>query len=136
MFTNHSNITVFSSKKIGRETFWNAAYLENVNFYGSDQLLVGDKEVKTSDEYIVRVPDAVLQRYRYVDPRTYKSLPLEETSNCFTLQKGDYIVKGYVDINVSSSADIIQNCEAMKIVSVTENLNASAYSRHIKLVVK
>lgn len=134
MLTNNTDITLFCSKKLGREIIWNKHQIKNVNFHGSDQLLVGDKEVERSEEYIVRIPYDALDNY--VDNRTYKALPVEETFNCFTLKKGDYITKDSVDCDVSSSAEIIKNYEALEIVSVTENLSASPYSKHIKLVVK
>lgn len=134
MFTNHTDITLFCSKQMGREKVWSRHELRNVNFHGTDQLLVGDKEVKRAEDYIIRVPAAAL--VHYVDKATYKALPVEETFNCFTLKKGDYIVKGIVDVDVSSSTDIIKNFDALEIVSVTENLSASPFSQHIKLVVK
>lgn len=134
MFTNHTDITLFCSKQMGREKVWSRHELRNVNFHGTDQLLVGDKEVKRAEDYIIRVPAANLEHY--VDKATYKALPVEETFNCFTLKKGDYIVKGIVDVDVSSSTDIIKNFDALEIVSVTENLSASPFSQHIKLVVK
>lgn len=134
MFTNHTDITLFCSKKVGREKVWSVHHLKDVNFHGSDQLLVADKEVKRAEEYIIRIPSSALEHY--VDSTTWKALPIEETFNCFTVNKGDYVVKGLVDCDVSSSADIIKNFDALEIVSVTENLSASPYSQHIKLVVK
>lgn len=134
MFTNHTDITLFCSKQMGREKVWSRHELKDVNFHGTDQFLIGDKEVKRAEDYIIRVPAAAL--VHYVDKATYKALPVEETFNCFTLKKGDYIVKGIVDVDVSSSTDIIKNFDALEIVSVTENLSASPFSQHIKLVVK
>lgn len=134
MFTNHTDITLFCSKQMGREKVWSRHELRNVNFHGTDQHLIGDKEVKRAEDYIIRVPAAALTHY--VDKATYKALPVEETFNCFTLKKGDYIVKGIVDVDVSSSTDIIKNFDALEIASVTENLSASPFSQHIKLVVK
>lgn len=134
MFTNHTNITLFCSKQMGREKVWTSHKLYDVNFHGSDQLIVGDKEVKRDEEYIIRIPMSALKNY--VDNATYKALPVEETFNCFTLKKGDYIVKGIVDPDVSLIGEILKNYYALAIVSVTENLSASPFSQHIKLVVK
>lgn len=134
MFTNHTNITLFCSKAMGREKVWTSHKLYDVNFHGSDQLLVGDKEVKRDEEYIIRVPASALEHY--VDKATYKALPADEAFNCFTLKKGDYIVKSLVEPDFSVISEILKNYEALEIVSVTENLSASPFSQHIKLVVK
>lgn len=134
MLTNHTNITVFCSKKYGRETIWTAHQITDVNWHGSDQLLVGDKEVKKSDNYIIRIPNAALTNY--VDKATHKALQLDEIQNCYTLKKGDYVVKGLIDGDVSSSADILKLDDVYQIIEVVENLTASNFSKHIKLVVK
>lgn len=107
MLTNNTRITVFCSKKQGRETFWFATVLDGVNYHGKDQIIVADKNVSASDEYVIRIPDSVLQTTHYVDPSTYKSLPLGESDNCYTLKKGDYVVKGLVDLDVITVKDIL-----------------------------
>lgn len=136
MLTNFADITIFNARKCGRETVYFKHQVSGVNFHGTDQLLVNDKAVSTSDTFVIRIPDVILRDFHFVDKTTYKSLPLEELQNCFTVQKGDYVVKGLVDEDYSSSADIVKNCEAMQITQITENLHGSAYARHIKLVVK
>ena len=135
MLTNNTRITVFTSKKQGRETFWFATVLDGVNYHGRDQIIVADKNVSASDEYVIRIPDSVLQTTHYVDPSTYKSLPLGESDNCYTLKKGDYVVKGLVDLDVITVKDIL-DAGGQQITQVTDNLSASAFSKHIKLVVK
>lgn len=135
MLTNNTHITVFCSKKQGRETFWFSTALKGVNYHGRDQIIVADKNVSVSDEYVIRIPDSVLKTTHYVDPSTYKSLTLDESDNCYTLKKGDYIVKGYLELDVITVKDIL-DAGGMQITQVTENLSASAFSKHIKLVVK
>lgn len=134
MLTNHTNITVFCSKKVGRETIWNAFKLTDVNWHGTDQAIVGNQEIESSDSYIVRIPNNNLQNY--VDKATYKEMPIEEISNCYTLKKDDYIVKGLVDCDINSSAEILRLDDVYRISEVVENLSASCFSRHIKVVVK
>ena len=63
-------------------------------------------------------------------------LAAEDVMDFFTFNKGDYIVKGIASEDVSSAADILNKYEAHEIMQITENLSASSYSRHIKLVVK
>lgn len=135
MLTNNTRITVFCSKKQGRETFWFATVLDGVNYHGRNQIIVADKNVSASDEYVIRIPDSVLQTTHYVDPSTYKSLPLGESDNCYALKKGDYVVKGLVDLDVITVKDILDT-GGQQITQVTDNLSASAFSKHIKLVVK
>lgn len=134
MMTNHKTITVFCSKTIGRSKTWLHTVLHDVNLHESDQLLVKDKEMASSDEVIVRIPAVLLEHY--VDPYTWKGLSAEESLSFFTLKKGDYVALGEVDGEVSSSTDIISRYNAFEIVKVTDNLSASPYSAHIKLVVK
>ena len=71
-----------------------------------------------------------------MDPYTWKGLSAEEALNFFTLKKGDYVVRGEVDDEVSGSSEIISRYDAFEIIKVTDNLSASSYSRHIKLVIK
>lgn len=134
MLTNHTTITLFCCKKLGRQRIWRRHVLSDVNFHGTDQLLIGDKEVSRNEEYVIRVPAAELEGY--VDTYTWKAMAEEETSNFFTFNKGDYVVKGIVEDDVTSPTELLQNYEAYEITQITENLKATAYSRHIKLVVK
>ena len=134
MLTNNKTITVFCSKTIGRGKTWLRFVLRGVNLHESDQLLVGDKELKASDEINVRIPASLLTNY--VDPYRWKGLSAEEALNFFTLKKGDYVVRGEVDDEVSGSSEIISRYDAFEIIKVTDNLSASSYSRHIKLVIK
>ena len=135
MFTNQSCVTVFTSKRQGRDTYWYRTILKDVNYHGYDQLQVADKGVKDLDTYVVRVPDDVLTANHYVDNVTWRSLPLNEADSCFTLKKGDYVVKGSVDIDNINEKTIL-DAGGMKIMQVTENLSASPYSKHVKMVIK
>jgi len=135
MMTNHKTITVFCSKTIGRSKTWSNAIIRNVNLHESDQLLITDKEMKSSDEIIIRIPAAELPE-NYVDPYTWKGLSAEEALSFFTIKKGDYIAQGMIEDDISSSSDIITRFDGFEIVKVVDNLSASPYSAHIKLVVK
>ena len=134
MLTNHKTITLFCSKTIGRSQVWLRSVLHDVNIHESDQLLIGDKDLKASDEINIRIPASLLTNY--VDPYTWKGLSAEDALNYFTFKKGDYIVKGEVEDEVSSSTEIISRYDAFQVIRVTDNLSASPYSSHIKLVVK
>ena len=134
MLTNNKTITLFCSKTIGRAQTWLRTVIPGVNIHESDQLLVGDKDLRSSDELYIRIPKALLSAY--VDPCTWKGLSAEDALNFFTLKKGDYVVRGEVEDDVTSSTDIISRYEAFQILKVVDNLSATPYSSHIKLVVK
>lgn len=134
MMTNHKTITLFCSKSIGRSKRWSGTILRGVNLHESDQLLIGNREMTTADEIIIRIPAELLECY--VDPFTWKGLSAEDASSYFTLKKGDYVALGEIEDEVSSSTEIITRCNAYEIVKVVDNLSASPYSAHIKLVVK
>lgn len=133
MITNKSVITLFCSKQLGRETVWVKHTFDDVNFHGANKLNIGGKEITATDEFIIRIPFAQLNKY--ISPDAWKSLSAEEISDCYTIKKGDYIVKGVAE-NVSSSAEILKGYTAYEITQVTENFSASPHSKHIKLVVK
>ncbi len=135
MMTNHKTITLFCSKSSGRTKSWIRKVLRDVNVFETDQLLINDKEVKASDELIVRIPAASLGG-DYVDSCTWKGLTADEALSFFTLKKGDYIVHGEIEDDVSTSADIVSLDDSYEIIKVTDNLSASEYSAHIKLVIK
>lgn len=135
MLTNNTTITVFNAKKIGRETVWIKNTVQGVNYHGTDQVLVSDKGATSSEEYVIRFPNDVLKQYCYVDSNTFKSLSCDECIGLFTLKKGDYIVKGNIEDEVSSVSDILK-LDAQIITKVTENMSASEFSKHIKVVVK
>lgn len=135
MMTNHKTITVFCSKAVGRSKTWSSAILHDVNVHEVDQLLIGSKEQNAADEIVIRIPTSQLPK-NYVDPHTWKGLPPEESTSFFTTKKGDYIAIGAIVDDVSSSTDIITRYNAFEIVKVVDNLSASPYSAHIKLVVK
>lgn len=134
MMTNHKTITLFYSKAIGRSKTWLHTVLHDVNLHESDQLIVNEKEMTSSDEVIIRIPASLLEHY--VDPYTWKGLSAEDASSFFTLKKGDFVALEEIDDEVSSSTDIITRYNAFEIVKVVDNLCASPYSAHIKLVVK
>ena len=135
MMTNHKTVTLFCSKSAGRNKSWSSAILSSVNLHETDQLQIGNKEMTSSDEIIIRIPAKELPD-NYVDPATWKGLSVEDSLSFFTLKKGDYIALGEIEDEVASSSDIITRYNAFEIVKVVDNLSASAYSAHIKLVVK
>lgn len=119
MLTNGTNITIFNKKQVGRETVWLRTQIQNVNLHGTAKVELADKGLISADEFIIRIPAA----------------SIAENKN-FTVQKGDCIVIGLIDDDIQGLADLMKKYDVLTVMSVTNNLSASEYSRHIKVVCK
>lgn len=133
MLTN-ANITIYNRKKINRSDVWVRTNITGVNLHGEAELIVGDKDLKAADKYIVRIPDSVVCDKTFVDSRTFKALSMDETDNCYTLQKGDVIVKGIIDDEITSPSQLQDRYDVLTILSITDNRRESSYTSHIKVV--
>ena len=137
MLTNNKYVTIYNKKNQGRSTLWFKTIIHGVNIHSTVKSTVGDKELKTANEHIIRIPErAYSENKNYIDPLTFKGLSFEEIDNCFTIQNGDLIVEGVIDDDIQSSSELLQKYDVMVVVSATNNLSASPYSRHIKVVCK
>lgn len=130
----NANITIYNRKKINRSDVWLRTNLIGVNLHGEAELIVGDKNLKAADKYIIRIPDSVECDKTFVDNRTFKALSVEETDNCYTVQKGDVIVKGIIDDDITSSSQLQSKYDVLTVLSVTDNRRDSSYTSHIRLV--
>lgn len=133
MLTN-ANITIYNRKKINRSEVWVRNNLLGVNFHGEAEVIVGDKDLKAADKYIIRIPDSVVSDKKFVDNRTYKALAAEELYNYYTIQKGDIIVKGLVKEDITSPSQLSDKHDVLTVLSVTDNRRGSAYTSHIKVL--
>lgn len=57
---------------------------------------------------------------------------MEETDNCYTVQKGDVIVKGIIDDDITSSSQLQSKYDVLTVLSVTDNRRDSSYTSHIR----
>lgn len=133
MLTN-ANITVYNKKKVNRSEMWFRVHLLGINFHGEAELIVSDKDLKAADKYVIRIPDSVTSDKKFVDNRTFKALSAEEIDNCFTLQKGDIVVKDLVEDDITSPSQLSDKYDVLTVLSVTDNRRESSYTSHIKLV--
>lgn len=133
MLTN-ANVTIYNRKKINRSDVWVRTNIMGVNLHGEAELIVGDKDLKAADKYIIRIPDSAVCDKTFVDNRTFKALSVEETDNCYTVQKGDMIVKGIVDDEITSPSQLQDKYDVLTVLSVTDNRRGTSYTSHIKLV--
>lgn len=137
MLTNDKFITVYNKKMFGRNTMWLRTNISGVNIHGTVKANVGDKTLNTADEFIVRIPSKAFANGKvFIDDKTFRGYSVEELENYFTVQKGDLIVEGIIEDDIQNSGELLQSHNVMTVVSVTNNLSASPYSRHIKVVCK
>lgn len=137
MITNNTNITIYNKKMVGRNTMWLRTCIKGVNLFKVTKTSVGDKERTSADEITIRIPgNAFSQNKFFIDDIQFKSKSPQEIANYFTVQKGDLIVKDIIDDEIQNSGELLQNYDVMTVVSVTNNLSASPYSRHIKVICK
>lgn len=130
----NANITIYNRKKINRSDVWLRTNLIGVNLHGEAELIVGDKDLTAADKYIIRIPNSVECDKTFVDNRTFKALSVEETDNCYTVQKGDVIVKGLIEDEITSPSQLQEKYDLLTVLSVTDNRRGSSYTSHIKLV--
>lgn len=130
----NANITVYNRKKVNRSDIWIRTNLIGVNCHGEAEVVVGDKDLKAADKYIIRIPNSVTCNKSYVDSRTFKNLSTEEPDNYYTFQKGDLIVKGLVEDDITSHSQLSEKYDVLTVLSVTENRRDGSYTSHIKLV--
>lgn len=137
MFTNHTDITIFNKKQVGRNELLRKTCLRDVNLHGTAKVQVGEKGLISSDEFIIRIhPDSWSEDKELIDGNDWKTRDINELYNVFTVQKGDYIVIGLVEAEINSLADLIQRYDVLTVISVTNNMSSSPYSRHLKVVCK
>lgn len=136
MLTN-TNITIFHALKSNKQTKYIATPLFNVSCRGSNQNVYNDKNVTAEESFVVRIPYPTKTYREYIDKNTYKSLADCEKEKYFTIAKGDYIVQGLVDDEITAPSELVKKYdEVLKVVSVTVNILLSAYTAHIKVIAK
>lgn len=136
MLTN-TNITIFHALKSNKQTKYIATQLFNVSCRGLNQNVYNDKNVTAEERFVIRIPYPTKSYREYIDKNTYNSLGDCEKEKYFTVAKGDYIVQGLVDDEITAPSELIKKYdEVLKVVSVTDNIWLSAYTAHIKVIAK
>ena len=132
MITN-ADITIYNYY-IGSDRL--PVYLETqikgVNWYTKQEVDV-DNGLKSADNYKIRIPvDAYTQRKEYIDPERFKALSLDEAKQYWTIDNGDYFVKG-LHGPVQKESEIRQNNLCGKVVSWSDNRRGSLCMQHFRL---
>lgn len=93
MITN-ADITIYN-KKYSPETrsdTWHGTFLQGVHFYHENKVQPSSSGLENADLYKIRIPQDVGADKKYVPQAEYQAT--EDVTGLWTVQKGDYIVRG------------------------------------------
>lgn len=104
MITN-SDITIYN-KCYDEETQsyskYKRTYIKGVNIQIDKAVSVGDKGLNTADNVSVYIPfTADFSNKKYIKPKEYDRLSDKDKEYYFTIGKGDIIVKGIIDFDIT-----------------------------------
>lgn len=121
MITN-ADVTLYNRKydKSIRLDAWQRTVLKGVWFYTDHKVNVGDKGLNAADVYKIRVLANAERERTYLPEDEF--VKKTDTSNYWTLQNGDIVVKGICDVDIDKPADLAQlHKQYCKITSWSDN---------------
>lgn len=126
------NITVYNYCDAD-ETYY-PTRIRGVDWYGGQAVSVGDKGLRSADQYTIRIPDPPDAELKvYVDCKVYQRLSASERVRCWTLREGDRIVKGILYDKIQSPKEFIKFPECVTVLGVSDNRRGSPATRHFKV---
>lgn len=132
----NTDITVYNVIKSGKETLYIGTQLKNVSLRGLTGGNYSDNNITDNDSYTLRISLPAQSDKQYIPSKSYSLLASAEF---FTVQKGDYVVKGLVYDKICTPSELIKKYgdDVMRITAVSDNsVTLSPYLSHIKAVVK
>lgn len=121
MITN-ADITIYNHRydKETRFDDWQRIVIRGVHFYVDNKVVLGDGGLNSADVYKIRIPEDAECDREYLPEDAYASE--EEVSMYWTLQNGDYIVRGECLLNIEKPSDLKQlHKQYCKITSWSDN---------------
>jgi len=111
-----STITIFNRKVVERRERFLPTIISGVTWYGHSGMGTTND---SSDSFKVRIPLTSDRSGKdYVDAADFKALTLEETQTRWTIQKGDFVVRGSFDQEISSESDLTSASADVFVVSM------------------
>lgn len=125
------DITIFHRKynKITRQDEWHATKVSGASWYGSQKVSVSDNGLISADIYAVRIPESVLGRY--VSPDEYNHM--QNISGRWTVQSGDIVVRGAVNVKITSPKDVTSKYAQSFVVTGWRDNRRGVSQRHLKV---
>lgn len=120
MITN-ADITIYNKKYTPetRADTWRRTFLQGVHFYHENKVQPSERGLVNADLYKIRIPQDVGTDKAYVPQAEYQAA--EDISSLWTIQKGDYIVRG-AGPDIANIQELQQSgMETCKIISWSDN---------------
>lgn len=121
MITN-ADITIYN-RKYNKETRldeWHRTVICGVHFYVDNKVAVRESGLKSADVFKIRIPEDAECEKLYLSENEYVNA--EDTSNSWTLQKDDYVVRGICEAEIEKPADLKEvHMQYCKITSWSDN---------------
>lgn len=134
------NMTLFNSiyNKETERTEYVRTYLYDIDWQGEQAITFSDKGLLSADKITCFIPFTVNSEVykEYISPGEFNKLDTNEAKNFYTFKKGDFIVEGLIDFELSSNEkgkqikDLEKIATVGAIVSVIKNDFGSEYLRH------
>lgn len=121
MITN-ADITIYNHKynKETRLDDWNKTIIQGVHFYVDNKVALDENGVKSADIFKIRIPSNSFCEKTYLPEDEYTSV--SDVSSYWTLQDGDYVVRGKCDMDIAKPADLKKiHKQCCKVVSWSDN---------------
>ena len=139
---SNGDLTVYNARyndELGYDEYKRTT-VYGVHWYSQMLSSVGSAGLSSAEVFTARIPDEAVPEYNktYKSPKEWKALELEDVAAHFTFQKGDKIVRGATDFEVTGSAghtwaDIEKNFdEVFTITGYSDNRQGG--TPHIKVV--
>lgn len=132
----NADITLYNAIDTGKETLYVKTHIKGVSLRGAVSAKFANRNVSDNDSFVLRIPFPVNSDKQYLEPQSYKLLTSTEF---FTVQKGDYVIRGIVDDEIKAPSEIIKKygSNAFRVTAVSDNRSSlTPELSHIKAVIK
>lgn len=98
----NADITIFNKHydESTRLDTWQHTQIHGVEWYGKQAVTVSDNGLMTANQYIVRIPlSSAPGSKTFICPEDYAANDLSALAGLWTLQNGDVVARGLVDVD-------------------------------------
>lgn len=118
----NADITLYNHhyNKDTRLDDWQRTVIYGVHFYVDNKVNLGDEGLNSADVYKIRIPEDAECNRAYLPEDKYAAA--DDTEAYWTLQNGDYVVRGECLLDIEKPSDIKQvRTQYCKITSWSDN---------------